>query len=544
MYRQLENTFLILEQKKPIIFNVRGFYLLFLIAVSTCSQQTFDIAITNGFVIDGSGKPGSYQEIGIINDKIVFIGEQLPFNARKTLDASGLVVTPGFIDPHTHAIRGIFDVPTAESSLLQGITTLTEGNDGTSPFPIEEHYRLIEQTQISPNWAVFVGQGTIREKVMGLENRPASNDELVEMKDLVKNAMLEGALGISTGLFYVPGNFTPTNEIVELSKVAAGYGGIYISHMREEAAEIINSVQETIEIGRLAEIPVQITHHKVIGKNNWGLSKETLHLVDQAIKDKIKVSIDQYPYTASQTSIRALIPQWAQEGGNQKLIERIENPRIRNTLVAAVVDKILFDRGGGHPKNVFISRCSWNTNFEGQSLADILIARGIDPSPENAAYLVFEIIKGGGASAVFHAISEEDVINIMQHPFAAIGSDGPLTIFNQGAPHPRTYGTFARVLGKYVREDKVITLEEAIRKMTLLTAETFNIHNRGQLKKGYFADIAIFNSDTIIDNATFENPHQYASGVAHVIVNGQIVVEDGVHNGNRPGRVLRGPGFN
>ena len=345
MYRQLENTFLILEQKKPIIFNVRGFYLLFLILVSGCSQQTFDIVITNGFVIDGSGKPGSYQEIGIINDKIVFIGEQLPFNARKTLDASGLVVTPGFIDPHTHAIRGIFDVPTAESSLLQGITTLTEGNDGTSPFPIEEHYRLIEQTKISPNWAVFVGQGTIREKVMGLENRPASNDELVEMKDLVKNAMLEGALGISTGLFYVPGNFTPTNEIVELSKVAAGYGGIYISHMREEAAEIINSVQETIEIGRLAEIPVQITHHKVIGKNNWGLSKETLHLVNQAIEDNIKVSIDQYPYTASQTSIRALIPQWAQEGGNQQLIERIDDPEIRNTLVAAVVDKILFDRG-------------------------------------------------------------------------------------------------------------------------------------------------------------------------------------------------------
>ena len=544
MSLQLEIILLTLEQKKLIIFNVRGFYLLLFILVSGCSQQTFDIAIINGFVIDGSGKPGAYQEIGIINDKIVFVGEQLPFNTRKTLDATGLVVSPGFIDPHTHAIRGIFDVPTAESSLLQGITTLTEGNDGTSPFPIGEHYRLIEQTKISPNWAVFVGQGTIREKVMGLEDRPATIEELVKMKDLVKKAMLEGALGISTGLFYVPGNFTPTNEIVELSKVAAGYGGIYISHMREEAAEIINSVQETIEIGRLAEIPVQITHHKVIGKNNWGLSKETLHLVNQAIEDNVKVSIDQYPYTASQTSIRALIPQWAQEGGNQQLIERIENPEIRNTLVAAVVDKILFDRGGGHPKNVFISRCSWDTSFEGKSLADILIARGIEPSPENAAYLVFEIIKGGGASAVFHAISEEDVINIMQHPFAAIGSDGPLTIFNQGAPHPRTYGTFARVLGKYVREDKVITLEEAIRKMTSLTAETFNIHNRGKLKEGYFADITIFNSNTIIDNATFENPHQYASGVAHVIINGQIVVEDGVHNGNRPGRVLRGPGFN
>ncbi|MEK9649455.1 MAG: D-aminoacylase [Gammaproteobacteria bacterium] len=509
-----------------------------------CSNQEFDLVIINGLVIDGSGQPGIYQDIGIVDDKIVYIGNQLPFKAKKTINAEGLVVSPGFIDPHTHAVRGIYDVPTADSSLLQGITTLTEGNDGTSPFPIAEHYNLIEQTKISPNWAVFVGQGTIREQVMGLENRPATSEELSLMKDLVQEAMVQGALGLSTGLFYVPGNFTPTTEIIELAKVAASYGGIYISHMREEASAIIDSVQETIEIGKKANIPVQITHHKVIGKKNWGLSRETLKLVDDASHEGLKVTLDQYPYTASQTSIRALIPQWAQEGGTLELIARIDNPEINTQLIVEVVDKILNDRGGGHPKNVYISKCSWNTAFEGKSLADILVSRSLDPTPENAALLVFEIVKGGGASAVFHAISEDDVLNIMKHPLAAIGSDGPITIFNEGAPHPRTYGTFARVLGKYVREDKVISLEEAIRKMTSLTATTFNIKQRGLLKRDYFADITIFNPNTVVDNATFANPHQYASGVIYVLVNGQVVVENGKHNGKRPGRILRGPGFN
>ncbi len=517
--------------------------LLLIIFISSCSHQRFDLAIVNGFVIDGSGNQGSILQIGIIDEKIAFIGDSLPFKANSIIDASGLIVSPGFIDPHTHAIRGIFDVPTADSSLLQGITTLTEGNDGTSPFPIDQHYQQIEKTKISPNWAVFVGQGTIRQEVMGFDDRPATDIEINSMKELVHQSMQQGALGLSTGLFYVPGNFTPTKEIIELAKVAAEYNGVYISHMRDEAADILSSVNETIDIGKQANIPVQITHHKVIGKNNWGLSSETLKLVDEATQDGIRVTLDQYPYTASQTSIRALIPQWAQEGGTEELINRIDNPEIQVKLVDSIIERILFDRGGGHPKNIFISKCEWNTAFEGKSLAQILLSRNIEPTPENAAYLVFEIVKGGGASAVFHAISEQDVINIMKHPLAAIGSDGPITIFNQGAPHPRTYGTFARVLGKYVREDQIISLEEAIRKMTSLTATTLNIQNRGLLKKGYYADITIFNSNTIIDNATFDDPHQFATGVQYVVVNGELVVSEGIHTGRRPGKVLRGPGY-
>lgn len=516
---------------------------LLIIFISSCSEQTFDLAIINGFVVDGSGNKGSIQHIGIIDEKIAYVGDTLPFQSKSTINAAGLVVSPGFIDPHTHAIRGIYDVPTADSSLLQGITTLTEGNDGTSPFPIEQHYQEIERTKISPNWAVFVGQGTIRQEVMGLDDRPATDIEINSMKKLVHESMQQGALGLSTGLFYVPGNFTPTKEVIELAKAAAEYNGVYISHMRDEAGDILSSVKETIAIGKQANIPVQITHHKVIGKNNWGLSSETLKLVDQAIEDGIRVTLDQYPYTASQTSIRALIPQWAQEGGTEELIDRIDNPKIQGKLVDSIVERILFDRGGGHPKNIYISRCEWNTTFEGKSLAEILISRKIEPTPVNAAYLVFEIVKGGGASAVFHAISEQDVINIMKHPLAAIGSDGPISIFNQGAPHPRTYGTFARVLGKYVRDDQIISLEEAVRKMTSLTATTLNIRNRGLLKKGFYADITIFNSNTIIDHATFDNPHQYATGVHYVLVNGEIVVSEGVHTGRRPGKVLRGPGY-
>ena len=509
-----------------------------------CSKNEFDIIISNGTIVDGSGQ-GSYQaDIGIVDDRIVKIGDLSASKSVHIINAESLIVSPGFIDSHTHAIRGIFDVPTAESSLLQGVTTLTDGNDGTSPFPIKEHYQKIENTRISPNWAVFVGQGTIRQEVMGLENRDPTASELSKMKLMVKEAMEEGALGISTGLFYVPGSFSSTREVIELSKVASHYGGIYISHMREEAVDVLKSINETINIGIKAMIPVQITHHKIIGKENWGLSKETLKMVDNAIKDGVQVSIDQYPYTASQTSIRALIPQWAQAGGRIDLLQRIDDPKTRKLIVDEIVERILFDRGGGHPKNIFISKSSWNTSLEGKNLAELCIERGLEPSPYNAAMVVFEIIKGGGASAVYHAINSDDVDLIMQHPMTSIASDGPMTVFGVGSPHPRTYGTFARVLGSYVRERNILSLEEAVRKMTSLPAQILSINQRGLIKEGYYADVAIFDPKTILDKATFEDPHQYAVGVISVIVNGEIVIDQGVHNGNRPGRVLRGPGYN
>ncbi|MDB2677861.1 D-aminoacylase [Gammaproteobacteria bacterium] len=512
--------------------------------LASCSNADFDIVIRNGTIVDGSGDEGYKKDIGIINDQIIKIGDLSNHSSRITIDATNLIISPGFIDTHTHAIRGIFDVPTAESSLLQGITTLTDGNDGTSPYPIDEHYQKIEHTKISPNWAVFVGQGTIRQKVMGLENRDPTDSELSKMEMLIKEAMEDGALGISTGLFYVPGSFSSTSEVISLSKIASSYGGIYISHMREEAVDILKSVNETINIGIEAKIPVQITHHKIIGKDNWGLSYETLKLVDNAIAEGIKVSIDQYPYTASQTSIRALIPQWAQAGGRNSLLARIDDPKTRQLIIDGIIERILFDRGGGHPKNIFISKSSWDTSMEGKNLAELCIERNLEPSPYNAAIVVFEIIKGGGATAVYHAINSDDVDRIMQHPMTSIASDGPITVFGVGSPHPRTYGTFARVLGRYVRDRNILSLEEAIRKMTSLPAHILSINKRGLLREGYYADITIFDAETVIDKATFEDPHQYAIGINTVLVNGVIVVENGLHNGNRPGRVLRGPGYN
>lgn len=507
------------------------------------AQEHFDLLIRNGRVIDGSGNPWYHADVAVNGDRIARIGNLATHTADRVIDASGLTVSPGFIDPHTHAMRGILDVPTAESALLQGVTTLTEGNDGSSPYPIDAHYQEIEDLAISPNWAVFVGQGTIRDLVIGPEDRAATPRELQQMKDMVAEAMEQGALGISTGLFYVPGSFTPTEEIVELSKVAASYGGIYISHMREEAAYLLDSVQETIRIGEDAGIPVQMTHHKVIGVENWGMSSESLRLVDEARARGIDVTIDQYPYTASQTGITALIPQWAQEGGEERMIARIESPETRQNVKDAVVEKILFDRGGGDPRNIFISRNTWDRSTEGKNLAELTEERGMEPTPENAAEVVFDLVKGGGATAVYHAIGPDDVDRIMRHPATAIGSDGPVGVFGEGAPHPRQYGTFARVLGLYVRERGVITLEDAIRKMSSQSAVRLGIRDRGLLAEGFYADIAVFDADEIADRATFENPHQYAVGMKFVLVNGELVVADGRHTGSRPGRILHGPGY-
>ena len=507
------------------------------------SQNSYDIIISNGRVIDGSGNPWYEADVAINGERIVRIGDLSSDTGSQVIDANGLIVAPGFIDPHTHALRGILDVPNAESALLQGVTTLTEGNDGTSPFPVDEHYQTILDKQISPNWGIFVGHGTIRSQVIGAEDRDPTPVELEQMKDMVQQAMQHGALGLSTGLFYVPGSFASTEEVIELSKVAAKHGGIYISHMREEAAQLIDSVNETIRIGEESGIPVQMTHHKVIGVENWGSSVESLRLVDQARERGIDITIDQYPYTASQTGINALIPQWAQEGGRVRMLERIESPETRAAIKNEVVLKILYDRGGGVPKNIFISRNTWDPSMTGKNLAELTVEAGMNPTPENASEVVFEILKGGGATAVYHAINTDDVDRIMQHPVTAIGSDGPVGIFGEGTPHPRQYGTFARVLGHYVRERAVLTLEDAVRKMSSQTARRLGIHNRGLLTEGYYADIAIFDADEIIDKATFEEPHQYAIGIKFVLVNGQVVVEQGRHTGRRPGKIIYGPGY-
>ena len=503
---------------------------------------TFDLIIRGGRIVDGTGNPWFSADLGVRGDRIASIGDLTEASAPHVIAADGLVVAPGFIDPHTHARRGIARVPTADNALLQGVTTLTEGNDGSSPFPIGEHLRQMTELAISPNWAVYVGQGTIRSRVVGDDDRTATPAELSEMSALVDRAMAEGALGLSTGLFYVPGVFSSTEEVIVLARAAAAHGGIYISHMRDEAQGLLDSVRETIRIGEEAGLPVQMTHHKAIGRDAWGLSSESLALVDAARARGVDVTIDQYPYTASQTSITAVVPAWAQDGGRADLIARLSDPETRRRIKTAIVYRIDRDRGGGDPDNIVIGLCEWDPSLEGQSLADIATARGLEPTLANAADLVMEIIERGGARAIYHAMTETDVERIMRHPVTAIGSDGGVSVLGEGVPHPREYGTFARVLGRYVRERGVLTLEDAVRKMSSATAQRLGLVDRGLLRTGYFADIVILDAERIRDRATFENPHQYAEGVTHVLVNGVLVVDDTRHTGARPGRVLFGPG--
>ena len=514
----------------------------FLIAGLGAQPPTYDLLIRNARIVDGTGSPWYRGDIALRGETIARIAPRIEGPAARTIDAGGHVVAPGFIDIHTHARRGIFDVPTADNYLRQGVTTLIEGPDGSSPLPIKPFLERLAALHITPNFALFVGQGTVRDQVIGSVNRKATPEEIEKMRGLVRQGMLDGAFGLSSGLFYVPGTFTPTAEVIELAKVAGSMGGIYISHMRDEASGILNSVRETIEIGEKGGLPTQVTHHKVIGKANWGKSVDTLRLVDEARARGVDATIDQYPYTASSTSIQAaLMPAWSLEGGRQEVLKRLQNPSMRSELQKETSRIILEERGGGDPQNVQLARCDWDPSLAGKRLGDVTKGRGLPVTIENAADTALWIVERGGCAGIFHAIEEDDLQRILRHPATMIGSDGEIPIFGTANPHPRSYGTFVRVLGRYVRELKVITLEDAVRKMSAFPAQRIGLADRGVLREGMKGDIAIFNPDTIRDLATFERPHQYAEGVDYVIVNGQVAFEGGKMTAARPGRILFGP---
>jgi dihydroorotase/N-acyl-D-amino-acid deacylase len=409
--------------------------------------------------------------------------------------------------------------------------------------PLAPFLERVATTPISVNFASMAGQGTIREQVIGLANRKATPEEIEKMKALAAQAMREGAFGLSTGLYYVPGNYSSTEEVIELAKVVGRMGGIHISHMREEAAHVLDSVKETIRIGEEGGLPTQITHHKVIGAANWGASVETLKLVDAARARGVDVTIDAYPYTASSTGIAALIPQWALEGGHAAVVERLSAPAQRARVKAAIIENIKYDRGGGDAKNVVIANCAFDRSLAGKSLAELTQARGAAPTPENAADTVIDLETKGNCSAVYHAISDVDIERILRYPFTMIGSDGEIPLFGQAAPHPRSYGTFARVLAVYVREKHALTLEDAVRKMSGYPAERLKIWDRGLLRPGMKADVVVFDAAKVKDMATYEKPHQYSVGFRDVIVNGKVALRDDVITAERPGRVLYGPAY-
>ena len=513
-----------------------------LLAASLLPQPAqYDVLIHGGRIVDGTGAPWFVGDVAIRGDTIAAIGLLGGAQAARRIDASGLVVAPGFIDIHTHAERDVLEIPTADNYIRQGVTTLMGGQCGGSPLPVRPFVEKLSRTPISLNFGLFVGQGRIRQTVMALENRKATEAEIEKMEELARQAMLDGAFGLSTGLFYVPGNYTPTEEVIEIAKVVGRLGGIHISHMRDEAAGVADSVRETIRIGEEGGLPTQVTHHKIIGVGNWGRSKETLQLVREARARGVDVTVDQYVYTASSTSISAIFPQWASAGGG--LRQRLADSEQRAKIKAVIVDRLKHDRGGGDPKNIVMARCAADPGLAGKNLAEITQARGRAVSFENAAETMIELHQEGGCQGIFHAMSEEDVERILRFPFTMVGSDGQIPVFGEGNPHPRSYGVFTRVLGRYVRERKALGLEEAVRKMTSLPAARLKLFDRGLLRPGMKADVAVFDPARVTDKATFAQPHQYAEGFSWVLVNGKPVVASGSVTQERPGRVLYGPAY-
>ena len=516
--------------------------LLLVPALVTAQAPAYDLVLKGGRIVDGTSSPWYVADLAITGDTIARIAPAISDPAKRVVNVKGLVVAPGFIDIHTHARRGIFEVPTADNYVRQGVTTLIEGPDGGSPIPLAPFLDKVTATRITPNFAMFIGQGSVRSEIMGEVDRPATREELDKMRALVRQGMEQGAFGLSSGLFYVPGAFTSTEEVIELAKVAGSLGGIYISHMRDEASRLQESVRETIAIGEKGGLPTQITHHKVVGKKYWGGSNDTLRMIDDARARGVDATIDQYPYTASATSIgAALLPAWANEGGRETTLKRLKDPATRAKIKAASVAIIRDERGGGDPKNVSVSACQFDPKLAGQNLAQITQGRGLTVTLENAAETAIWIVEQGGCGGIFHAIGEDDLQRILAHPATMIASDGEVAVFGRNVPHPRSYGTFARVLGLYTRDKKVLRLETAVQKMSALPAQRLGLSDRGVLRQGLKADIAVFDAATVRDTATFEKPHSYAEGVSLVIVNGEVAFEDGKMTAARPGRVLYGP---
>lgn len=505
------------------------------------AQPPCDILILNGKIIDGTGNSWYYGNVAIKDGKIIAIGKVHYFLAAKTIDAKGMIVAPGFIDVHTHLEGDEVKDPNATNFILDGVTTCVTGNCGSSNTDIGKYLRWVDSLKLSINVASLIGHNDIRKAVMGRANRDATADELKRMEDITEKAMKDGAVGLSTGLIYIPGTYTKTPEIVSLAKVAAKYNGVYATHMRDEGDSVTFAIEEALTIGREAHIPVEISHFKLSGQHNWGRSKITVPLIEKARKEGIEVTIDQYPYTASSTSISTLIPDEILADGQDSIKARLQRPEIKKYVVKSILER-LKKRKLKHLSYAVIAYFAPDTTYNGKSIEQINLMKGRKHKAKYEAETVIDIMMEGGASAVFHGMSEEDIKRIMQYPFNMFASDATIRVLNAGMPHPRGYGTNARVLSKYVREEKIISLEEAIRRMTSLPAQKFQLKDRGLLKEGMAADIVIFDENEVKDVSTFEKPHAYSKGFHFVIVNGVLTVENEKHLGIRAGKAIYGSG--
>jgi N-acyl-D-amino-acid deacylase len=543
---------------------------LFLLIASSAFAQDFDLLIRGGRLVDGTGNPSFLADIGIRGDRIVALGPLAGATARRTIDAAGLTVAPGFIDMHNHSDYTILADGNAQSMIRQGVTTMVLG-EGESAAPVggkqppasrrvlvsgaepdwtdfSGYFARLLRQGVSTNIATYVGSGQIWTYVHGEQAGPPTTAELDQMRALVRLAMEQGALGVSSSLSGPPGSWIDTDTLVAMCQAAAPYGGSYSTHMRTEGRGVFESVAEAIEIGSRAHVPVDIIHLKIAEHTMWGQMPELIATIARARAEGLQVQANVYPYRAGQNDLATIIPPWAHEGGAQAMIQRLKDPALRSRLESEILHGIAgsnwydhYTATGGWEGMLLVSLSSPQyQKFEGMRMSQVIEAIGKPPLD-----VLFELLEsnGGSVPTVYFHHSEQDMRYALKQPFVSIGSDGTAVATEgplaAGHPHPRYYGTFPRVLGRYVREEKVLTLEDAIRKMTSANAAKIGAFDRGLLRPGMMADVTIFDADHVVDNATFAKPHQYATGVDYVIVNGQIVMDQGRHTGAHPGAILR-----
>jgi N-acyl-D-amino-acid deacylase len=533
------------------------------ISISSLADAKFDLILRNGKIIDGAGNAWFYGDVGIKGDRIAKIGALNTDAASREIDAAGLVIAPGFIDVHTHADTDLFRLPHAENFIRDGVTTIVIGNCGGSPTDIGEYFATLQKKGVALNVAALIGHNSVLRKVKGDRKGDLSPEQMIQAEAIVEKAMLDGAIGFSTGLIYTPGEWSSTEEIVELARVSAKHGGIYATHMRSEGLKIIEAIDEALRVGREAGCRVQISHFKLPrdAAARLGGADATLGKVMQARAAGQEVWLDQYPYTASSTTLSTLLPDWVLENGREEATKTLRDPEKLKKVLADMKQSHEVGRRRTNFKWAVIASCQSNPEYSGKSVYQIALmnrvkpgeemlgsttqpsTRPSEPTMEEQYLTIIDIYLRGGASAVFHTLDEKEVIDILKSPLVGIASDSGVREPDSGQPHPRGYGTNARVLGHYARDLHVITLEDAIRKMTSMPATAFRVKDRGLLREGYFADITVFDPEKVIDKATFESPHQYPEGIEYVIVNGKLVMENGKVGEALPGKAVYGPGL-
>jgi N-acyl-D-aspartate/D-glutamate deacylase len=541
----------------------------FLCALITARQPPYDLLISGGSVIDGSGGPAVRADVAIGNGRIARVGDLGNAPAARRIDASGLIVAPGFIDIHNHSDFTILSEPKAESMIRQGVTTMVLGesrsagpikpgvNDGSGSGDVTVdwttlggYFQRLERQHMATNVASYVGEEQVWTYVKGYTQSAATAAELEEMKRLVAAAMQEGAMGLSTSLLMPPSSLATTDNLIELAKVARHHGGIYSSHIRDEGEGVFNAIAEAIAVGKGAHIPVDIIHMKIAHKKLWGRGREIVAMVQKARDAGFDIRANVYPYTAGQNNLSSIIPPWAHDGGRTKLLERLGDSKMRTRMRAEILNGLpnwynhYLATGDGWGGMLLVSlRADRNKPFQGKRMSELIAARGGDPVD-----VLFDLLleENGSVPTVFFHHSEQDMQYILKQPWTSIGSDGSAVSIEgpsgRSHPHPRYYGTFPRVLGRYVRELNVLSLPEAIKKMTSMNADKLGIKDRGRLAEGMRADVVLFDAQRVVDRATFQNPHQYPEGIPYVIVNGVVTIDNGRHTGALAGEVIYGPG--